>query len=99
MTGLTCRTAAFRGQVERPFWVGRQGNCRPPSGLHIYPFWQRQRVVKVDTEVSYCAVHFGVAQQKLNRPQIARLLVDMRHLRPTQGMRGCQSARKTAPPL
>lgn len=66
--------------------TGRQKINRPASGLKVYPVRQRQGVVKIDTEVSCCAAHLGVAQQKLNRPQVAGFLVDLRHLRPAHRM-------------
>lgn len=43
-------------------------------------FCDTQRIFQLDTEVSHCAVNLGVAKQKLDRTQIARLPVNQRRL-------------------
>lgn len=55
-----------------------------PAGLslQVYPLRKRQRVVQVYAEISDSAVHLRVTEQKLNGPQVAGLLVDLRNLRP-----------------
>ena len=47
-----------------------------------------KRVVDLDAEVSNRAFDLGVAEEQLNRPQVARAPVDQGRLRPPHGMRG-----------
>ena len=47
----------------------------------------RERIFQFNTQISYGAVHFGVPEQKLNRAQIACLLVDLRNLGPSHRVR------------
>ena len=41
-----------------------------------------QRVIEFDAKVSDGAIHFGVAEQELDRPEIAGLPLDQRSLGP-----------------
>ena len=52
--------------------------------LNIDLFCDTQRIFQLDTEVSHCAVNLGVAKQKLNGTQIARLPVNQRCLGPSE---------------
>src|SRR6267154_1547356 len=46
-----------------------------------------ERVVHLDAEVADCAFEFRMPEEKLDRPQIARLLIDLCRLRPPHRMR------------
>ena len=50
--------------------------------LHFNGFGQRQRVLGIHAEIAHCALELGVSEQDLHCTQLARPLVDQRHLRP-----------------
>ena len=53
-----------------------------------------ERVADLDAEVADCAFELRMTQEKLNRPQIARLLVDLGRLRPPHRVRAVGGAVK-----
>ncbi len=70
--------ASQRTRSLRTAGKGRQG--RRPASLNFNGLCNRKSILKLDTEVSDGAVHLRVAQQQLDRTQVARLLIDLRHL-------------------
>ncbi len=55
-----------------------EGERHLPFAQHSYVdlFRDTQRVFKLDTEIPHCAVHLGVAEQKLDRAKVASFTVD-----------------------
>jgi len=53
-----------------------------------------ERVVYLYAKIADCAFELCVSEQQLNRPQIARLLVDLGRLRPSHRMRAIRGAVK-----
>ena len=58
-------------------WAARDGG---PEILAFNGFSNSQGVLKFDAQIPDCAVHLGMTKQKLNRPQVAGLFVDLGHL-------------------
>ena len=50
-----------------------------------------ERVIDLDAEIAHRALDLGVAEQKLDRPQIAGAAVDQRGLGPAQRVRAVDS--------
>ena len=75
--------AQRRRRVERPLWAVLAGQ---PCRLDFHRFRDRKGVLKLDTEISDSAVHLRMAQQKLDRAQVAGLPVDLRDLGPSHRM-------------
>lgn len=56
----------------------------PPPTSDIQLLRERKGIVNFDTEISYRALYLAVAEQQLNRSQIACSSVDQRRFRPSQ---------------
>ena len=72
----------------------RSCRCEPGRACPLCPgisdinlFRYRKRIIDLDAEVSDGAFDFGVAEQKLYRPQVAGSTVDQRRLCSPQRMR------------
>ena len=76
----SCHKAAARTQT------GCQACGRPP-GLDFSLFRDLQRVIHLDPKVSDCALQLGVAEQKLDGPQVLGSLVDQRSPGPSHWLR------------
>src|SRR6056297_33386 len=63
----------------RQLWAVLAGR---PGRSDLYRLRDRKGVLKLDTKVADGAVHLGMAQQKLDRAQVAGLPVDLRDLGP-----------------
>jgi len=60
---------------------------RPRSlGLEFDLLRDLERIVDLDTEIPNCALKLRMAEEQLNRSQIAGPLVDLRGLRPSHGV-------------
>ena len=71
---------------ERPLLEGER--LEPfAQGSDVDAFGDAQRVFQFDAEIPHSAIHFGVAEQELDRPKIASLAVYQCGFRPAQGMR------------
>ena len=55
--------------------------------LDFDSFGDHQRIFKLNAQVSDSAVHLGMPQKQLDRPQIAGLFVDLRHFGASHRMR------------
>ena len=53
-----------------------------------------ERIIDFDPEVANGAFQLGMSEQKLNRPQVARLLIDLGRLRPSHRVRAVGGAVK-----
>ena len=54
-----------------------QGHDLPLLSSQLDLFGDAERVVDLDPKIADCAFELGMTEEKLNRPQIARLLVDL----------------------
>lgn len=81
MAVLACCTAVAFVPNERQLWAAREGD---PSALDFSGFSDGESVRKLDSKIPDCAIHLRVAQQQLDCPEVASLLVNRRLLRALQ---------------
>ena len=62
------------------------------SSSEFHLFGNAERVLDLDREIADRAFQLRVAEQKLNRSQVPRLLIDLRRLRPPHRMRAVGGA-------
>jgi hypothetical protein len=67
--------------------AGFTSRVEPAQFLNVCAFRQMERVLDVDTKIADRALDLGVAEQDLDRPQIAGCFVDDRRLRSPQRVR------------
>ncbi len=73
--------------MARERMAGCQRAMKPAHGSHIRPFGQSKCIVDIDAETANRTRDLGGAEQKPDRPQILRRLVDDRGRRTPQRMR------------
>ena len=79
MSPSTGRAAASRPTGERQLRAGvATGPSRDDSDFNA--FGDRKRVFQIDAKIADCAVHLGVAEQKLDCAQIAGLPINLSNL-------------------
>jgi hypothetical protein len=98
-----CRTAGFRGACRRlraRQWAVRSRHrgplfARPRRRLfssQLDLLGNAERVADFDAEVADSALELRMPEEQLDGSQVARLLVDLRRLRPTHRMRAVGGA-------
>ena len=91
--GITCRRRAReRSTIGAPRPRNWQDRDVDYSSSELDLLGNAERVVHLDAEVADCAFEFRMPEEKLDRPQIARLRLDLRRLRPPHRMRAVGGA-------
>ena len=90
----------MRKTIPANAWSARiltQGRACPLclSSSDVGLFGDSESVIYLDAEIPHGALDFGVAQQKLDRPEVAGALVDQRGLGPAQRVRAVERGIET----